>query len=78
LPENEKFNAAQTNQLELPIVLVGGEESFGELTPQFAESIRKNGCRNVKVEIMKNVVHYVADEQLEAGAKRIERYASAK
>jgi hypothetical protein len=58
--------------------LVGGEESFGELTPHFAESIRKNGCRNVKVEIMKNVVHYVADEQLEAGAKRIERYASAK
>ena len=78
LPENEKFNAAQINSLELPIVLVGGEESFGELTPRFAESIRKNGCRNVKVEIMKNAAHYVADEQPEAVAELIERYAWAK
>ena len=78
LPENEKSNAAQINSLELPIVLVGGEESFGELTPRFAESIRKNGCRNVKVEIMKNAAHYVADEQPEAVAELIERYASAK
>ncbi len=78
LPENEKFNAAQTNSLELPIVLVGGEESFGDLILRFAESIRKNGCRNVKTEIMKNAAHYVADEQPEAVAELIERYALIK
>ncbi|MEP6922823.1 MAG: alpha/beta hydrolase [Pyrinomonadaceae bacterium] len=78
LPLNEKFNAAQTAPLELPLVLVGGEESFGKLIPRFAESLRKNGCRNVTTEIIKNAAHYVADEQPEAVAELIERYASVK
>ena len=78
LPENEKFNAAQVDPIDLPLVLVGGEESFGALIPRFAESIRKNGCRNVKTEIIVNAAHYVADEQPEAIAELIERHASIK
>jgi len=78
LPANEKFNAAQTDSLELPLILVGGEDSFGELIPRFAESLRRNGCRNVTTEIMNNAAHYVADEQPEMLAKLIERYAAVK
>jgi pimeloyl-ACP methyl ester carboxylesterase len=78
LPSNEKFNAAQTSALELPLALVGGEYSFGELIPRFAESLRKNGCRNVTMEIIKNAAHYIADEQPERLAELIERYAAIK
>jgi pimeloyl-ACP methyl ester carboxylesterase len=78
LPEDEKFNAAQINQIQLPIVLVGGAESFGNLVPRFAESLRKNGCQNVKTEIVANGAHYLADEKPDELAELIEKYASAK
>lgn len=78
LPANEKFNASQNAGLNLPLVLVGGEESFGKLTPRFAESIRKKGCKNVQVEIVKNAAHYIADEQPDALAALVEKYAAAK
>lgn len=77
-PANEKFNAAQTAETNLPIILVGGEESFGALVPRFAESIRQKGCKNVRTEIIKNSRHYVADEQPEAVAALIEKYAAVK
>jgi pimeloyl-ACP methyl ester carboxylesterase len=78
LPANEKFNAAQSASLDLPLVLVGGEESFGNLMPRFAESLRKLGCKNVATETIKNAAHYLADEKPDAVAELIERYASAK
>lgn len=78
LPANAKFNEAQNAPVEIPMVLVGGEESFGNLIARFAESIRKKGCKNVQIEIIKNAAHYLADEQPEAVAALIEKYASAK
>jgi pimeloyl-ACP methyl ester carboxylesterase len=74
---NEKFNAAQRSAISLPMVLAPGENSpFEKLMPGFAEALRDHGCANVKIEIIKNSVHYVADEQPEAVAQLIERYAS--
>lgn len=78
LPENEKFNQAQNAPLALPIVLVGGEQSFGAMIPRFAASIRKKGCRNVRTEIVKNAAHYLADEKPDAIAELIEKYAAIK
>jgi len=78
LPANEKFNAAQNAELDLPMVLVGGEESFGALVPRFAESLKKKGCKNVQTEIVKNAAHYLADEQPDAVAALIEKYATVK
>jgi pimeloyl-ACP methyl ester carboxylesterase len=76
-PANEKFNAAQQSAISLPLVLAPGENSpFGNLTQSFAEALRDHGCANVKIEVIKNSVHYVADEQPEAVAELIERYAS--
>jgi hypothetical protein len=37
---------------------------------------RAHGCANVKMEVIKNSVHYVVDEQPDAVAELIERYAS--
>jgi len=76
-PANEKFNAAQQSALSLPFVLAPGENSpFEKFTPSFAEALRDHGCTNVKIEVIKNSVHYVADEQPDAVAQLIERYAS--
>lgn len=76
-PRNEKFNAAQRSAMSLPLVLAPGDNSpFGKLMPIFAEALRAHGCTNVKIEVIRNSAHYVADEQPEAVAQLIERYAS--
>jgi len=76
-PANEKFNAAQRTAMSVPLVLAPGENSpFEKLMPSFAEALRDHGCANVKIEVIENSVHYVADEQPEAVAQLIERYAS--
>lgn len=76
-PANEKFNAGQRSAVSLPLVLAPGENSpFERLMPGFAEALRDHGCVNVKIEAIKGSAHYVADEQPEAVAQLIERYAS--
>jgi len=76
-PADEKFNAAQQSVISLPLVLAPGEHSpFEKLMPSFAEALRAHGCTNVKIEVIQNGVHYVADEQPEAVAELVERYAS--
>jgi hypothetical protein len=44
--------------------------------PSFAEALRDHGCANVKIEVIKDSAHYVADERPETVAQLIERYAS--
>jgi hypothetical protein len=44
--------------------------------PGFAEALRAHGCANVKIEVIKGGVHYVADEQPGAVAELIMRYAA--
>lgn len=75
-PENEKFNASQQSAIAVPLVLAPGENSpFEKLMPSIAADLRAHGCANVKVEVVKNSVHYVVDQQPEAVAQLIERYA---
>jgi pimeloyl-ACP methyl ester carboxylesterase len=75
-PANEKFNAAQRSTIGVPLVLAPGENSpFEKLMPGLAEALRTHGCTNVKVEVIKNSEHYVADEQPEAVAELVKQYA---
>ena len=76
LPANERFNEAQRDTVDLPLVLVGGENSFAGLLSKLAEDLRAHRCGNISVEVIKNGGHYLADEQPEAVAALIERYAS--
>lgn len=73
---NEKFSQAQRNALDVSIVLAGGEHAMGKLIPKMAESLRRHGCANVSVEVVKNSGHFVSEEQPEVVAELIERYAS--
>ncbi len=76
-PANETFNAAQRARITVPLVLAPGENSpFTKLMPGFADALRAHGCTNVKIEVIANSVHYVADEQPDAVEQLIERYAS--
>jgi pimeloyl-ACP methyl ester carboxylesterase len=75
-PADEKFNAAQQSRLEVPIVLAGADHSVAPNLPRIAESLRKNGCASVTIEVIAKSGHYVAEEQPEVVAGLIERYAS--
>lgn len=75
-PDDEKFNSAQQNAIEVPIVLAGADNGMAEINQRIAESLRKHGCANVATEIIENSGHYVAEEQPEIVAELIERYAS--
>jgi pimeloyl-ACP methyl ester carboxylesterase len=76
-PANEKFNAAQRSVISVPLVLAPGKDSpFENLMPSFADALRAHGCANVEIAVIENSVHYVADEQPDAVAQLIERYAS--
>jgi pimeloyl-ACP methyl ester carboxylesterase len=75
-PENEKFGQSHSSPLNVPIVLAGGDSSFGKLYPHTAEALKKLGCANVTVETINNASHYVADEQPAQVTALIERYAA--
>jgi pimeloyl-ACP methyl ester carboxylesterase len=76
-PANERFNSAQQSTISMPLVLVPGKNSpFEKLTPSFADALRAHGCANVEIEVIENSAHFVADEQPDAVAQLIERYAS--
>jgi pimeloyl-ACP methyl ester carboxylesterase len=75
LPENAKFNAEQRGAIDVPLVMAGGEKSFGTLLPRLAEQLRAHGWSSVRTEIVANGGHYLPDEKPDAVAALIERYA---
>jgi pimeloyl-ACP methyl ester carboxylesterase len=60
----------------VPIVLVGGDKSFGPLLPQVAKGLEKAGARSVTVESVAGGGHYLVDEKPAEIADLIERHAS--
>jgi pimeloyl-ACP methyl ester carboxylesterase len=78
LPANETFNAQQRSPIDVSLVLAGGEQSFGPLLPDLARALSSYGWSDVKVELIANGGHYLADEKPQAVIELIERYASLK
>jgi pimeloyl-ACP methyl ester carboxylesterase len=72
----KSVDAAPLRATDLPLVLAGGDHGFGPLLPGIAEALRARGWTDVAVEIIADSGHYVADEQPEALAALIERYAA--
>jgi pimeloyl-ACP methyl ester carboxylesterase len=75
-PANEQFNQAQQSPVDVPLVLVGGDKSFGQLLPRMAEALRQHGCTQVTTEVIQDSGHYVVAEQPTRVAELLERYAS--
>lgn len=75
-PAAEKFNTADCGDIDVPILLAGGDHAMGRLIPRLAESLREHGCSSVTLEVIKDSGHWVVDEQPEIETELIERYAS--
>jgi pimeloyl-ACP methyl ester carboxylesterase len=77
-PEDEKFNAEQRSMIDVRFVLGAGEtDAFAPFLPRIVKAMHARGCANVETEIIKGSAHYVAEEQPEALAELIERYATS-
>jgi pimeloyl-ACP methyl ester carboxylesterase len=74
-PANEKFNAAHRDAIKVPLVLVGGDRSFGKVMTSLKDVLGAYGWQNVRAEVLHNLAHYIPDEQPEKIADLIERYA---
>jgi pimeloyl-ACP methyl ester carboxylesterase len=72
---NERFGQAARGLLEVPLVLVAGDKSFGPRLPAIAKGLEVAGVRNLMIETISEAGHYPADEQPTATAALIERYA---
>jgi pimeloyl-ACP methyl ester carboxylesterase len=76
-PADAQFNAAQRGPNDVPLFLAAGDGSpFAKLVPKIAEGLRANGCTHVETGLIRGSVHYVVEDQPEAVADLIERYAS--
>jgi pimeloyl-ACP methyl ester carboxylesterase len=76
-PANAQFNAAQRGPNDVPLFLGAGDGSpFAKLVPKIAEGLHANGCTHVETGLIHGAVHYVVEDQPEAVADLIERYAS--
>jgi pimeloyl-ACP methyl ester carboxylesterase len=75
-PENERFNAAQRDRIDVPIVLAGGEGSMAPLNSTVARALSDHGWQNVSVEVIANCGHQVVDEQPAAVADLVDKYAA--
>jgi pimeloyl-ACP methyl ester carboxylesterase len=76
-PANAQFNAAQRGPNDVPLLLAAGDGSpFAQLVPKMAEGLRAYECARVETGLIRGAVHYVVEDQPEAVADLIERYAS--
>jgi pimeloyl-ACP methyl ester carboxylesterase len=77
-PANEKFNAAQRDKTDVPLFYGAGEHSpFAKLLPKVAADLRAHGWTHVETGLIPGGVHYLVEDQPDALAELIEKYASA-
>jgi hypothetical protein len=74
-PKNERFNAAQRDPIDLPIVLTGSEHSLVPLNATVAASLRNHGRRTVSIEVIANSGASGDRRAPAAVAELLERYA---
>jgi pimeloyl-ACP methyl ester carboxylesterase len=72
---DERFGQEQRGPLDVPIVLVAGDSSFGTLLPDMVSGLRGVGVRSVTSETIAQGGHYLADERPAEVTALIERHA---
>jgi pimeloyl-ACP methyl ester carboxylesterase len=72
---NERFGQEHRGPLDVPIVLVAGDKSFGTLMPDMVNGLRGAGVRSVTSETIAQSGHYLADEKPAEVTALIERHA---
>jgi len=76
-PANAKFFSGQRDRSNLPVVIGSGEhDAHAAFLSRIADGMRAQGCVNLTMETIKGAAHYVAEENPDAVAQLIQRYAT--
>lgn len=75
-PDTARWNESQTNGVDVPIVLAGGERAVGPILETSAADVRSKGARNVTVEIVSEGGHWLPHEKPDQVAALIARHAA--
>jgi pimeloyl-ACP methyl ester carboxylesterase len=76
-PANMAYNAGQTGPVDVPLLLVGGEQVFGPAMTDLAGNLRASyGWSRVEVQVVAGGRHYLPDEYPDELAGLIERHAA--
>jgi pimeloyl-ACP methyl ester carboxylesterase len=69
------FLAAQRSELDLPLLLVGGDSGMGSNLPVLAQALRNVGARDVRSVVIKDSGHWLAEEQPVSTAEALASFA---
>lgn len=75
-PADEKFNASRKEPLDVPVLLVGGDGSFGPALPSLERGLRSLGVRNIRRAVIPNCGHWLPEEQPADTANEIANFAA--
>jgi pimeloyl-ACP methyl ester carboxylesterase len=76
LPENVRFNSTATAPVDVPLLLVGGEQCFGPVMPALAAHLRDHhGWSSIKSAVVAGGRHYLPEERPDEVADLIEQHA---
>jgi pimeloyl-ACP methyl ester carboxylesterase len=76
-PANGQFNATQDGRNDVPVFVGSGERSFfAKIVPKIAKDLRTHGFIRVESGLIPGGVRFLIEDQPEAVAELIERYAS--
>lgn len=74
---DETFNASRRERLDVPVLLVGGDQSMGSSLSQVEQGLRSLGVRDIRLAVIANAGHHIAEEDPLATASTIATFASS-
>lgn len=78
VPANIELNAKATDDIDVPLLLAGGEHVFGSALPALADGLRRyHGCNNVDVAVVRGGVHYLPEDRPDDVADLIHQHAAS-
>lgn len=76
-PADGTFNASRRERLDVPVLLAGGDGSMGSSLVQIEQGLRSLGVRNIRLAVIANSGHHVAEENPQATAMTIATFADS-
>ncbi len=62
-PKDEQFFSSRTETLDVPLLLIGGENTFAGILPKMAKALAEAGAKNVQTAVIKGAGHWMSEEQ---------------
>lgn len=75
-PTDEEFFSSRAERLDVPLPIVGGENTFAEILLKMAEALANVGATNVRTAVLEGSGHWMSEEQPERTAAAIANLAT--